>query len=118
MSKKLEMTIYDCSWCPYHYFEESHFDLDMFESDNFRCKKTGRIIISRNMLGQQGWPPVPDWCPLPDIINNDDDDDDDKIELKKDEDLFVGLDDNDDDDDDTLFCSNLIGGEIIKNGRF
>ena len=58
------ITIRNCNQCP-----ESQIDNPNAMAINswYICGRTGRRIISRYALREEGWPPIPDFCPLEDV---------------------------------------------------
>lgn len=45
-----------CKCCPY-IMDDGEWD--------YTCKLTGHIITNDLRLDKKGWPPIPDFCPLP-----------------------------------------------------
>lgn len=46
-----------CEHCPYIMCDD--------EWDSYTCKLTGHIVTNERRLYRKGWPPIPDFCPLP-----------------------------------------------------
>lgn len=59
MAKKVEKTINVCAECPYCRWSS--------KSSTFNCYKNNQIreIADEEDIFLNGWPEIPDWCPLP-----------------------------------------------------
>lgn len=58
MAKVLNLMLSSCRSCPYNVYDNSYH--------GYRCRRSDEIIVSEWMTVENGWPPIPDWCSLPD----------------------------------------------------
>lgn len=75
MSRTLEMEIFECSECPWcrydgYYSIGKDSGYDCYHPNSAPTNQINRIVEdwevnNSNNKKPKGWPPIPDWCPLP-----------------------------------------------------
>ncbi len=71
MRRRLEMDIATCEECPWCRYD-AHYDMSRdsgYDCTNLKTVHSRLVdewdVCNQNNKKPKGWPPIPDWCPLP-----------------------------------------------------